>query len=58
MSFRDALDALSAYLLRKHPSKCLLSLETVFEAMFENIGREQPNKINTGLTGDVTLSDN
>ena len=57
LSFEDVLDALSAYLLREHPPKCLLELETAFEKMSGNIGHKVRNEINSGLTGGIPLSD-
>ncbi len=56
LSFKDVLDALSAYLLREHPPKCLLELETAFEKMSGNNGHKLRNEINFGLTGGIPLS--
>lgn len=57
LSFKDVLDALSAYLRREHPPKCLLVLETAFEKMSGNIGPKACNEINSGLTCGIPLSD-
>lgn len=57
LSFKDVLDALSAYLLRESPPKCLPVLETAFEKMSGNIGPKVRNEINSGLTGGIPLSD-
>jgi len=57
LSFKDVLDALSAYLMREHPPKCLLELETAFERMSGNIGPKVRNEINSCLTGGISLSD-
>ncbi len=56
MSFKDVLEAISAYLLWKHPPKCVFSLGSALERTLENIGYEKPNKINIGLTGTTLLS--
>jgi hypothetical protein len=56
MSFKDVLDTLSVYLLKKHPPKCLFPLENAFEAMFKNIGLGWSNKIDTILTEPISLS--
>ena len=57
MSFKDVLDTLSAYLLREHPPKCLLVLETAFEKISGNIGHKVRNEINPCLTGGIPVSD-
>lgn len=56
MSFKDVLDALSAYLLRKFPPKCIFSLENACEGMFKDIGCERFNKINNSLMQPIPLS--
>ncbi len=56
MSFKDILDALSAYLLRKFPPKCLFSLENACDRMFKDIGCERFNKINNSLMESIPLS--
>ena len=56
LRFKEVLDALSSYLLRKHPPKSLLELETAFEKMSRNIGPKVCNEINAGLTGGNPLT--
>jgi len=56
-SFKDVLDALSAYLLRENPLKCLLELETAFDRISGNIGHKVLNEINSSLTEGIPLSD-
>jgi len=56
MSFKDVLEVISAYLLWKHPPKCVFSLGSTLERTLENIGYEKPNKINIKLTGTTLLS--
>ena len=56
LSFKDVLDALSAYLLVARQPKCLVDLETVFERLSGNMGHKVRNEINSGLTGGIPLS--
>ena len=57
LRFKYVFDALSSYLLREHPPKCLLEHETVFVKMSGNIWHKVRNEINFGLTGGFPLSD-
>jgi hypothetical protein len=46
MSFKDALEELSAYLLWKNPPKCVFEMESKLNRVFENIGFEGSDKMN------------
>jgi hypothetical protein len=46
MSFKDALEELSAYLLWKNPPKCVFEMESKLNRVFENIGFEVSDKMN------------
>jgi hypothetical protein len=48
MSFKDALEELSAYLLWKNPPKCVFEMESELNRVFGNIGSERLDKMNIG----------
>ena len=53
ISFKDALEELSAYLLWKNPPACVLKVEKELNRVFGDNGFEGLDKMNIGSMGSI-----
>ena len=55
MSFKDALEELSAYLLWKSPPKCVFTVEKELNRVFGDIGFKGSDKMDIGSMGSMEI---